>query len=158
MRKGGGRQGHESRAQTHCQLDLDSLDRSLAFYQEVLGFRVLFSRPEDRFACLDLDGVHLQIEVANVTPLYDRVLISGLAVLIPMEERWYRQGALEAGQRQFVVADPDGYLLRLFSPLGTRPVRFGSLAEMRAAFADLSDEALQALVDEAVATIRKESS
>jgi catechol 2,3-dioxygenase-like lactoylglutathione lyase family enzyme len=131
------------------ELDVYNLDRSLAFYVAVLGFRVLFSRPEDRFAYLDLDGVHLmleelggsgryfgtapmahpygrgvnfQIEVADVDALYARVRAGGFEVPIPLEDRWYRQDATENGNRQFVVADPDGYLLRFFTDLGQRPV------------------------------------
>jgi hypothetical protein len=38
-----------------------------------------------------------------------------------METRWYRIGRIERGNRQFVVADPDGYLLRFFEDLGERP-------------------------------------
>ena len=41
---------------------------------------------------------------------------------MPLEERWYRREDEELGNRQFVVADPDGYLLRFFTNLGTRPV------------------------------------
>lgn len=41
------------------ELDVAALDRSLAFYVEVIGFRVLFGRPEERFAYLELAGVHL---------------------------------------------------------------------------------------------------
>lgn len=40
-----------------------------------------------------------------------------------MEERWYRVNEQETGNRQFVVADPDGYLLRFFEDLGLRPLR-----------------------------------
>ncbi len=132
------------------ELDVDDLDRSLAFYVGVIGFQVLFERPEERFAFLDLDGVHLmieeaagpgrrvtdvslehpygrgvnfQIEVADVQAIYDRVRKGGFAVPIPLEDRWYRQNAIEAGNRQFVVADPDGYLLRFFTNLGQRPAQ-----------------------------------
>lgn len=110
---------------------------------------MLYDRPEERFAYLDLDGVHLmleeaagpgrrfhtapleppygrgvnfQIEVADVDAIHDRVRAAGLAVLIPLEERWYRRDATERGNRQFVVADPDGYLLRFFTGLGSRKV------------------------------------
>lgn len=37
------------------------------------------------------------------------------------EEAWYRKGDFEVGQRQFLVQDPDGYLLRLVEGLGERP-------------------------------------
>jgi catechol 2,3-dioxygenase-like lactoylglutathione lyase family enzyme len=135
------------------ELDVDDLDRSLAFYVAVIGFSVVFSRPEDRFAYLDLDGVHLmleelggsgryftnallappygrgvnfQIEVADVDALHERVRAAGFEVPIPIEDRWYRQDAIENGNRQFVVADPDGYLLRFFTDLGQRPASSSS--------------------------------
>lgn len=120
---------------------------SLDFYTRVLGFRVVYARPEDRFAYLDLDGaelmleqtsdpartflagelsypygrgLHLQIEVEEVEAVYARVLQAGSRVLLPLEDRWYRQGDQEAGNRQFVVLDPDGYVLRPFQSLGVR--------------------------------------
>ena len=70
-------------------------------------------------------GMNLQIKVADVDALYADVRRSGLIIHIPLEERWYRQdqAEAEAGNRQFVVADPDGYLLRFFSDLGRRPLR-----------------------------------
>jgi hypothetical protein len=46
--------------------------------------------------------------------------------VIPIEERWYRRDQMETGNRQFVVADPDGYLLRFFSDLGRRPASRGT--------------------------------
>ena len=116
----------------------------------MVGFRVLFDRPEERFAYLDLDGIHLmleeaagpgrrfrtaalehpygrgvnfQIEVSDVGAMHARVCTAGLSLLIPLEERWYRQGHVENGNRQFVVAAPDGYLLRFYTYLGQREVR-----------------------------------
>jgi hypothetical protein len=35
-------------------------------------------------------------------------------------EKWYRAGDRELGQRQFLVQDPDGYLLRFCQDLGER--------------------------------------
>jgi catechol 2,3-dioxygenase-like lactoylglutathione lyase family enzyme len=129
------------------ELDVSDLDRSLSVYINVLGFTCHVSRPEERFAYLIREGVHLmleeaagpgrrlrtavleypfgrgmnlQIEVADVDALYESVQQAGLSVVIPLEERWYRQDQIEAGNRQFVVADPDGYLLRFFRDLGIR--------------------------------------
>jgi len=113
-------------------------------------FSVLFDRPEERFAFLDLAGIHImleeaagpgrrfrtaplefpygrgvnfQMEVADVTATYERAYAAHApAVLIPLEERWYRQDQIEHGNRQFVIADPDGYLLRFYSYLGRRNV------------------------------------
>jgi hypothetical protein len=65
--------------------------------------------------------MNLQIEVPDVDHLHTQVMQVGAAIHIPLEERWYRQGDEEAGNRQFVVIDPDGYLLRFFTNLGRRP-------------------------------------
>jgi uncharacterized glyoxalase superfamily protein PhnB len=62
--------------------------------------------------------MNLQIQVPDVDRLHVRALRAGAAIDIPLEERWYRQGDEEAGNRQFVVIDPDGYLLRFFTSLG----------------------------------------
>jgi len=132
------------------ELDVADLDRSLAFYVGVIGCAVMFGRPEERFAFLGLEGVHLMLEeaagpgrrfrtaplehpygrgvnfmidVADVDALHSRVQAAGCTIVIPLEERWYRQNEIESGHRQFVVADPDGYLLRFSRSLGKRPVR-----------------------------------
>lgn len=129
------------------ELDVSDLGRSLSFYVDLIGFSVAYTRPEERFAYLDLAGaelmleqiggpgrrfnsaplvfpygrgLNLQIEVPNVDAIYDRVRRAGIAPLIALEERWYRVDGTEAGNRQFVVADPDGYLLRPFTDLGAR--------------------------------------
>ena len=130
------------------ELEVEDLDRSLEFYTGIIGFAVRYARPEERFAFLDLEGANLmleeaagpgrrfhtaplehpfgrgvnfQIEVANVDSVHARVLAAQSHVVLPMEERWYRRTDHEVGNRQFVVADPDGYLLRFFTDLGRRP-------------------------------------
>jgi catechol 2,3-dioxygenase-like lactoylglutathione lyase family enzyme len=130
------------------ELDVRDLSRSLAFYVQILGFTIRFDRPEERFAYLILDDVHLMIEeasgpgrrfrtaplehpygrgvnfqirVADVAAVYARIRAAGIAVHLPLEERWYRRDQVENGLRQFVVADPDGYLLCPFTDLGQRP-------------------------------------
>lgn len=132
------------------ELKVSDLQESLNFYVNVLGFNVLYDRAEDRFAYLEVEGAHLmieelsehsrqfdtaplekplgrgmnlQIEVSNVNDLYERVMSNQLEILIAMEDKWYRNEAEEGGNRQFIVADPDGYLLRFFSYLGSRPIR-----------------------------------
>jgi catechol 2,3-dioxygenase-like lactoylglutathione lyase family enzyme len=128
------------------ELYCSDLERSLAFYVGLLGFVVQFRRPEERFAYLDREGaeimleepmgrtfltaqlehpygrgVNFQIEVADVTPLYAAVEASPWRVVLELEDRWYRRDTRAFGNRQFVVEDPDGYLLRFFQDLGSRP-------------------------------------
>ena len=130
------------------ELDVEDLAASLRAYTGVFGFTVLFERPEERFAYLELEGSHLmleeaagpgrrfrtaplekpygrgvnlQIRVSDADGLHARVVRAGLTVVTDLEERWYRRDDQERGQRQFVVADPDGYLLRFYTYLGVRP-------------------------------------
>ena len=119
---------------------------SLKFYIEVLGFTILFQRPEHNFAMLDHQGaqlmieqynpselrafvaaklerpfgrgINLQIRTDDVDALYDRAQKSGAPIFLSMEEKWYRADDKELGNRQFIVQDPDGYLLRFFSGSG----------------------------------------
>lgn len=65
-------------------------------------------------------GINLQIAATDVEALCKRCQDAGLNVLLSLEERWYRRGDTELGNRQFVVADPDGYLLRFAEDLGQR--------------------------------------
>ena len=67
-------------------------------------------------------GINLQIEVADITSLHASVEASECVLHVPLEDAWYRVAAVEMGNRQFVVQDPDGYLLRFFEHLGERPI------------------------------------
>jgi catechol 2,3-dioxygenase-like lactoylglutathione lyase family enzyme len=131
------------------ELHCSDLDKSLAFYVGLLGFRILYDRPEDRFAYLDRSGAELmleeyapgarmlakapfeqpygrginfQIQVENADALHAAVIAAGLPIFLPIEERWYRCDNTEIGTHQFIVQDPDGYLLRLHHDLGIRPI------------------------------------
>ncbi len=124
------------------------IERSLKFYVGLLGFTVRYARPEERFAYLDRDGaeimleqptgrtfltaplehpygrgINFQIEVIDVKSLYDAVRAAGWPLLLELEDKWYRQDQLMRGNRQFVLQDPDGYVLRFFHDLGSRVTR-----------------------------------
>jgi catechol 2,3-dioxygenase-like lactoylglutathione lyase family enzyme len=130
------------------ELCCSDIERSLSFYTELLGFSVAYARPEERFAFLDREGaqvmieqstgrafvaselvypygrgVNLQIEAADVAALYAKVEASGSPIYLPLEDTWYRRDQTLLGNRQFIVQDPDGYLLRFFEDLGARPVQ-----------------------------------
>jgi catechol 2,3-dioxygenase-like lactoylglutathione lyase family enzyme len=129
------------------ELQVSDFDESLGFYTEVLGFGVAWSRADEGFAFLEREGasvmieqmdgpgrrittgpleqpfgrgVNFQIVVSDVDALAERLEASGRRLIIPLEERWYRRGTGSIGQRQFVVADPDGYLLRFARLIGTQ--------------------------------------
>lgn len=133
------------------ELTVRNLKHSLVFYRDTLGFIEKISRPEDRFSYLEMGqaqlmldeipedapsewqtgpletplgrGVNFQIEVQNARALHQRVVDAGYDIFQPLEEAWYRDGDYENGQEQFLVQDPDGYLLRFMQHIGERPIR-----------------------------------
>ena len=131
------------------ELKCDDYAKSLSFYQDTLGFDILYKREEEGFAMLNHEGAHLmidslhyssrfvvgemnkpygrginlQIQTSNVDSLYDKVSFAGWSIFHEMEEKWYRADDVELGNKQFLVQDPDGYLLRFFQDLGERPVQ-----------------------------------
>jgi hypothetical protein len=67
-------------------------------------------------------GMHLQIEVQDVHHLYQRFKKAEYQIFFDLEEKWYRANDKEIGHKQFLVQDPDGYLLRFFEKIGIRPL------------------------------------
>lgn len=119
---------------------------SLGFYRDRLGFRPLYGREDPAFAYLEREGaqimleqlepegswrtgpldrpfgrgINLQIEASDLAPLLDALVGAGWPLYREPEEAWYRVADRLEGQRQFLVQDPDGYLLRFCQSLGTR--------------------------------------
>ncbi|MBD8482766.1 bleomycin resistance protein [Pseudomonas coleopterorum] len=129
------------------ELMVTDLDISLAFWVSSLGFEVAYQRPEDGFAYLDLNGaqvmleqvdphagqwltaplskpfgrgINLQIDVVAVAPIIHKLRQAGYTLYRECADTWYRVDDGEVGQREFIVQDPDGYLIRLVERLGER--------------------------------------
>ncbi|KAA9010600.1 bleomycin resistance protein [Histidinibacterium aquaticum] len=117
------------------------LATSLSVYLGPLGFETLYERtgfarlshhgaelmleeitPDSWFAAPAAPpfgrGVHFQIATPDAAALHRDCRAADLPVFRQIEDAWYRAGDRYLGQRQFVVADPDGYLLRFAEPLG----------------------------------------
>jgi len=118
----------ERTAENFAYLERDGVELML---QEAAG-------PGRRFRTAPLElphgrGINFQLGVEDVDAVYARAVEAGATIVLPIEERWYQvdaadsggrwqvKGPTETGNRQFVLADPDGYLWRPFRDLGTRP-------------------------------------
>jgi hypothetical protein len=64
-------------------------------------------------------GISLHIDVDDLAPIRARLEAAGIAMFRPLEDAWYRTGKTYSGNRQFLVQDPGGYLLRFFEDIGT---------------------------------------
>lgn len=66
-------------------------------------------------------GVNFQVQASDLESIQARLEAAGAGIYFGPETRWYRAGAGEVGVRQFLVQDPDGYLVRLQEKIGERP-------------------------------------
>ena len=127
------------------ELYCSDFSRSVEFYCSVLGFRIVYARKEENFAFLDREGaqlmleqptgrtwltgpleqpygrgVNFEIEVTDALALHAGCTAAGASTFLSPEEKWYRRETVLLGVRQFIVQDPDGYLLRFSQPLGIK--------------------------------------
>ncbi len=127
------------------ELSVKDLKKSLKFYQ-TCGFKIEYERKEDLFVFLSLGeiqfmlqeireddkwqvgeleyplgrGINFQLEVDNVLLIYNNLINNGYEVQFPIEENWYREDDKLLGNKEFLVMDPDGYLLRFAEDLGIK--------------------------------------
>lgn len=127
------------------ELLVGDFNRSLSFYCDLLGFDVRYQRSAPNFAYLQRGGIqlmlqqidenvwqvgelampfgrgmNLQMEVDQLEPLLQALAQSGVSLFRQPQEVWYPAGNCASGQREFLVQDPDGYLLRFCQYLGER--------------------------------------
>lgn len=66
-------------------------------------------------------GINFQVSVADLEPILSALASVKWSLFMKPETKWYRTGDTEeVGVRQFLVADPDGYLIRFQQSLGRR--------------------------------------
>ena len=129
------------------ELTVVLLEASLRFYNAA-GFSVRFQRKDPPFAYLELGqaqimleqehalgwstaplncplgrGVNFQIEVEDVEKTKSILETSGFAAFEETRESCYLLADnVKEGQREFLIQDPDSYLLRFAQYLGSRYV------------------------------------
>jgi catechol 2,3-dioxygenase-like lactoylglutathione lyase family enzyme len=128
------------------ELSVSNLNESLKFYVNSIGFKIEYQRPENKFVFISYqgtqfmlqeleenekwsigelkhpygNGVNFQIEVSNVEKIHDALKTSGYKIAFDIEENWYRQDNKLLGNKEFLIQDPDGYLLRFSEDLGEK--------------------------------------
>lgn len=127
------------------ELLVGALEDSVDFWCRLCGFEVVYDRPDEGFAYITRGtahvmleqagvgrnwtpaalerplgrGVNFQVSVASIDPLVDALRVAGWTLYLEPETKRYRTSAGEAGVVQFLVQDPDGYLIRFQSSLAT---------------------------------------
>lgn len=124
------------------ELSVTNLENSIKFYKTA-GFSIEYDRPEDKFTFISLgeiqfmlqellnnekwnigkltypfgNGINFQLEVENVDKIYTHLKNANYKIAFDIEENWYRQDDKMLGNKEFLIQDPDGYLLRFFEDL-----------------------------------------
>jgi catechol 2,3-dioxygenase-like lactoylglutathione lyase family enzyme len=128
------------------ELIVSNYDKSLAFWTGPIGFKVCYTRPAMKFAYLEHPdgaqmmfyerdgdwetgtfeypfgrGAIIQLGVKNVDTAYQAIVAAGVPRYVELREKWRNWGDREGIQREFLVQDPDGYLVMINQKIGTRP-------------------------------------
>lgn len=129
------------------ELYVSDFAKSLHFYTEILGWELKYRREEPLFAFLEYQkseimiqqedddeewhngkpeypfgrGLNFEIHTNNVQALIDSLEKNNYPIKRGLKDSWYRKDDVLLGCREFLVMDPDGYLLRFSQSLGTKP-------------------------------------
>lgn len=129
------------------ELSVTNLEKSLKFYK-IAGFKIEYERPENKFVFISLgqiqfmlqelsrndkwdvgtlkypfgNGINFQLEVENLDEIYNNLKNANYTITFEIEENWYRQNDKLLGNQEFLIQDPDGYLLRFSEDLGEKDI------------------------------------
>ena len=118
------------------ELSVSSIETSKDFYVNKLGFKIEYERKEDKFIFISFEGnqimleeinnnwsvgkleyplgrgVNFEITVSNIDELYNKVKASNITFFKDLMISNYRKDNKTIVQKEFLIQDPDGYLLR----------------------------------------------
>ena len=124
------------------EFSVSNYRKSLEFHTKILGFKVEYTR--EKFAFLSLQGsqiiieeinnhwktgkldypfgrgINFQIEVKDIKPILESLKKNKYPLFRNLKDNWYRKANKLLGCREFLIQDPDGYLLRFSQDVGTK--------------------------------------
>ena len=129
------------------ELDVSNIMVTIEFYKNI-GFNEKYSRDEDKFVFLELEGsqfmmqeiakeckwktaelkypygrgINFQLEVTNIENIYKKSLENNYNIFEEIQENWYRNKNKLLGNKEFLLMDPDGYLLRFSEDIGEKEI------------------------------------
>ena len=131
------------------EFDVFNLEETLHFYVDLLGFKIEYDRKEERFVYLSFEkvqimvqeivagnnkwetgkleyplgrGINFEIDVEDITPIYNKLREENYEIFFDIEEHWYRKDNVLLGNKEFLVKDPNGYLLRFSEELPEKAI------------------------------------
>jgi len=120
------------------ELSVSDIKQNLRFYIDILGFSIDWQRPEAGFATVSLEDCRLMLEQYSSSekatdeeikqghwrvakfeyqPLYAKLKEANYPIKLDLYQTQYRVNEQMISVQQFLVMDPDGYLLRFATEL-----------------------------------------
>lgn len=119
------------------ELTVSNIEKTRQFYVNMLGFQVEYERKEDHFIFVSLEdsqlmfeeihidgwnvaemvypfgrGINFSIAVNDIENLYNKLIVNEYPLYRSMMINKYESNGVYIVQKEFLVQDPDGYLLR----------------------------------------------
>lgn len=117
------------------EFSVSNIDISKNFY-ETIGFEVVYERKENKFCFLQLEnnqimieqqndnwntgsleypfgrGINISMQVSDIDALYKKLKEKNIKMFVELEKHKYRVNDEMCEDKEFLIQDPDGYLLR----------------------------------------------
>ena len=117
------------------ELSVSNIEISKMFYEN-LGFKIVYERPENRFCFMQLEnnqimieekndnwsvgkleypygnGINISMSVNNIECLYENLKDKKIQFFLELKINEYRVNNKTFQDKEFLIQDPDGYLLR----------------------------------------------
>lgn len=117
------------------ELSVSNIERSKKFYLS-LGFKIMYEREENKFVFLQLEenqimieenngnwetgpmeypygrGINISMTIKDIDKLYKKIKEKNIKLFLDLETHEYRVNNTISYDKEFLIQDPDGYLLR----------------------------------------------
>lgn len=117
------------------ELTVSNIEKSKEFYLE-LGFKIKYERIENKFCFLELEnnqlmieeindnwntavmeypfgrGINISMSVSDVEKMYNTLKNKNFKFFLNLEYHTYKVDEITYNDKEFLIQDPDGYLLR----------------------------------------------
>ena len=85
-----------------------------------INFQLEVDNVDTIYNSLKANGYEIMVEIENVDEVYTNLIKGNYPIMLEIEENWYRKDNKLLGSKEFLVQDPDGYLLRFAEDLGSK--------------------------------------
>ena len=117
------------------ELSVSNIDNSIKFYTTI-GFQIMYERKEDKFCFLQLEenqimieeindnwntgpleypfgrGINISMSIRNIDEYYNKIVENNIKIFEKLKINKYLVDDVTYEDKEFLIQDPDGYLLR----------------------------------------------